>query len=100
MTDNKRGKAAFFSDDDFNVETQAAVTKEDREKSSATQTHNAPIQRTYTIRKEETRSKRVQIVIKPSVNKKLDEMAKNGTIKSKNDLVNFLLESYIAQPED
>lgn len=48
-------------------------------------------------RKEEIRSKRIQIVIKPSVNEKLDEYAADGVIKSKNDLVNQLLEKFIEQ---
>lgn len=100
MADNKRGKAVFFSDDDFNVEAQVAVAKESAA-SNTTNTHNevthTQTQQTYTT--QEMRSKRVQIVIKPSVNEKLDELAKTGAIKSKNDLVNFLLESYIAQLE-
>ena len=101
MADNKRGKAAFFSDDDFNVEAQVAVAKENGEKNNTTKLHNSvthtQTQQTYTT--QEMRSKRVQFVIKPSVNEKLDQLAQNGTIKSKNDLVNFLLESYIAQLE-
>lgn len=48
-------------------------------------------------RKEEIRNKRIQIVIKPSVNEKLDEYVDNGVIKSKNDLVNQLLEKFIEQ---
>lgn len=47
----------------------------------------------------ENRSKRVQLLVKPSVNDALDRMVEEGKIKSKNDLVNFLLESYIAQLE-
>lgn len=46
---------------------------------------------------EETRSQRVNLLVKPSVNAKLDQMVADGVIKSKNDLVNFLLENYIAQ---
>ena len=57
--------------------------------------HNTDTQHTYTIQKEETRSQRVQIVIKPSVNEQLDKLVKQKVIKSKNDLVNFLLESWI-----
>lgn len=45
----------------------------------------------------ENRSQRIQIVIKPSVNKELDRLVKQEKIKSKNDLVNFLLESFIEQ---
>ena len=40
MADNKRGKAAFFSDDDFNVEAQVAVAKESNEENNTTQLHN------------------------------------------------------------
>ena len=58
-------------------------------------THNT--QAEYTIPQEETRSKRIQIVIQPSVNRKLDRLVKEGKVKSKNDLVNFLLKSYIEQ---
>ena len=65
-----------------------------------TQLHNTHTQHTYTILQEETRSQRVQIVVKPSVNDKLDLLVKQKKIKSKNDLVNFLLESYIAQLEE
>ena len=50
-----------------------------------------------TCAQEETRSQRLQFVVKPSVNAKLDQLVREGKIKSKNDLVNFLLESYIAQ---
>lgn len=64
----------------------------------ATRIHNT--QHTYTMPQEETRSQRVQIVVKPSVNEKLDSLVKQKKIKSKNDLVNFLLESYIAQLEE
>ena len=64
---------------------------------SETQKHNTDTQYRYTIQQEEKRSTRLQFVVKPSVNVKLDQMVKEGKIKSKNDLVNFLLESYIAQ---
>lgn len=47
----------------------------------------------------ETRSKRVNLVIKPTLNSALDKMVEEGKIKSKNDLINFLLENYIAQLE-
>lgn len=49
----------------------------------------------YTVIKEETRSQRLQIVVKPSVNKKLDKLVKQKKIKSKNDLINFLVEDYL-----
>lgn len=65
------------------------------ESDNTTQIHNTDTQHTYTIQKEETRSQRVQIVIKPSVNEKLDKLVKQKVIKSKNDLVNFLLENWL-----
>ena len=98
MADNRRGKAAFFDDDAFKVEADVAVTKKNSE-GNTTITHNKDTQTQQTYTTQEMRSKRVQIVIKPSVNEKLNQLAKNGTIKSKNDLVNFLLERYIAQLE-
>ncbi len=49
--------------------------------------------------KAEIRNKRVQFVIKPSTNRKLDEYAEAGIIRSKNDLVNYLLEDFIAEQE-
>ena len=57
--------------------------------------HNTDTQHTYTIPQEETRSKRVQVVIKPSTNKALDALVRQGKIKSKNDLINFLLEDFL-----
>ena len=62
---------------------------------NTTHIHNTDTQHTYTIQKEETRSQRVQIVIKPSVNDQLDRLVKQKVIKSKNDLVNFLLEDWL-----
>lgn len=79
----------------------AAMISEEtiRAEQGGTPTHNTDTQYNYTIPQEEKRSQRLQFVVKPSVNARLDELAQNGTIKSKNDLVNFLLESYIAQLE-
>lgn len=76
------------------------ISEEAKREHNTTHIHNAPTQHTYTMQQEETRSQRVQIVVKPSVNEKLDLLVKQKKIKSKNDLVNFLLESYIAQMED
>lgn len=42
-----------------------------------------------TLAATEGRNKRVQFVIKPSVNEKLDELVQSGAIKSKNVSVNF-----------
>lgn len=52
---------------------------------------------TYEAQKrvQEPRSVRFQAVITQSVNAKLDELARSGMIKSRNDLVNFLLERYL-----
>ena len=75
------------------------ISDEVKQEHNTTNIHNKHTQQTYTIPQEEKRSQRLQFVVKPSVNEKLDQMVKDGTIKSKNDLVNFLLESYIAQLE-
>ncbi len=72
-------------------------TKKNIEERNTTDTHNTDTQQTYTMPQEETRSKRVQFVLKPSVNKELDRLVKQKKIKSKNDLVNFLLEQFIEQ---
>lgn len=48
-------------------------------------------------KKEEIRSKRIQVVIKPSLNEKLDECVRRGIIKSKNDLFNQLAEKFVEQ---
>lgn len=81
----------------------AMISDEAKQEHNTTNIHNTHThthtQQAYTSQREEMRNKRVQFVIKPSVNEKLDELAKSGAIKSKNDLVNFLLESYIAQLE-
>lgn len=50
-----------------------------------------------TYKVNETRSQRVNLVIKPSTNEHLDELVRLGKIKSKNDLINFLLEQFIEQ---
>ena len=51
-------------------------------------------------RQEEIRNKRLQIVVKPSVNEVLERLVKQKKIKSKNDLVNFLLEQFIEQNKE
>lgn len=45
--------------------------------------------------KEESREKAVLLLLKPSVNKKLDALVSEGEIKSKNDLLNFLATTYL-----
>lgn len=77
----------------------AMISEEVKRECDTIHIHNTPTQHAYTMQQEETRSQRVQIVVKPSVNEKLDLLVKQKKIKSKNDLVNFLLESYIAQLE-
>lgn len=47
----------------------------------------------------ETRSVKMQILVKPSTAEKLKEAADNNAIKSKNDLVNYLLEKYFEEEE-
>lgn len=43
----------------------------------------------------EKRTERIQIVVTPTIAKKLDDLVAAGKIKSKNDLINFLLEGYL-----
>ena len=45
-------------------------------------------------------TKRVQILVKPSTFEYLDKLQNEGVIKSKNDLINTLLEDFIAQAEE
>ena len=98
---NPQHKNAFSLDPESFKDPAKATQEATAADNNTTNLHNTAThtqtQQTYTT--QEMRSKRVQFVIKPSVNAKLDELAKNGAIKSKNDLVNFLLESYIAQLE-
>ena len=54
-------------------------------------------QTAYSMQQEETRSKRIQIVVKPSSNDALDRLVEEGKIKSKNDLINFLIEDFISR---
>ncbi len=49
--------------------------------------------------KMETRSSKVNILIKPSTAQKLEDAVNNGTIKSRNDLINYLLEKYFEEQE-
>lgn len=44
---------------------------------------------------DEKRTERIQIVVTPTVSRKLDELVRDRKIKSKNDLINFLLEGYL-----
>lgn len=48
-------------------------------------------------RKREKRDKRINVVLKPSTNDKLDQYVEDGIIKSKNDLINQLLEIFIKE---
>ncbi len=50
--------------------------------------------------KYEKLTKRVQILIKPSTFEYLDQLQKEGLIKSKNDLINSLLEDFVTQAEE
>ena len=84
----------------FGVNDLAENAQKNVEERNTTHIHNTHTQHTYTMPQEEKRNQRVQIVVKPSLNEKLDLLVKQKKIKSKNDLVNFLLESYIAQLED
>ena len=96
MAKNKTNNGLFDVSDLTNT-AQKNIEERGVEQTPGTITHNTDTQQTYTMPQEETRSKRIQIVIKPSVNKELDRLVKQKKIKSKNDLVNFLLESFIEQ---
>lgn len=91
MAKNKENNG-LFDVSDLTMKAQESIKKSGKEN-----IHNTHTQHAYTIQQEETRSQRVQIVIKPSVNAKLDSLVEQKKIKSKNDLVNFLLENYVAQ---
>lgn len=45
----------------------------------------------------ERRSVKLNILVTPSIAEQLDDAAKKGTIKSRNDLINFLLEDYFGK---
>jgi len=45
----------------------------------------------------EPRNIRLQAVITPTLNNKLNELVTTGAIKSRNDLINFLLERYFKE---
>lgn len=98
MAKNKKNDG-LFGDSVMGLAENAKKSIEEREAAYTTQTHNTDTHTEYTIMQEETRSKRIQIVIKPSVNQKLDRLVRQEKIKSKNDLINFLLEQYISSLE-
>lgn len=50
--------------------------------------------------KYEKLTKRVQILVKPSTFEYLDKLQNEGLIKSKNDLINTLLEDFISRAEE
>lgn len=87
----------LFDVSDLTENAQKNIEERGVEHTPEKNIHNTDTQPEYTMPQEETRSKRIQIVIKPSVNKELDRLVKQKKIKSKNDLVNFLLESFIEQ---
>ena len=96
MAKNKTNNG-IFDVNDLAENAQKNIEERGVENTPTTDTHNTDTQTQYTMPQEETRSKRIQIVIKPSVNKELDRLVKQKKIKSKNDLVNFLLENFIEQ---
>lgn len=48
----------------------------------------------------EKRNKRMQIVVKPSTFAYLEQMQRDGKIKSKNDFINNFLEDFIKQTKE
>lgn len=76
-------------------ETPAAQTEQKEVVSGGTQSL-AEIYREKFQPAAEKRTERIQIVVTPTISKKLDELVRNEKIKSKNDLINFLLEGYLA----
>ncbi len=84
----------LFDVSDFTKKTQVRTAKIE-----AQNIHNTVTQPTYTMPHDETRSKRIQIVIKPSMNVALDRLVDQQQIKSKNDLINCLLEQFLQQNE-
>ena len=53
-----------------------------------------------TVIPNETRTKRIQVVVTPSIDASLNELVANRKIRSKNDLINFLLESYLSMVKE
>lgn len=53
-----------------------------------------------TVIPKELRTRRIQVVVTPSIEEKLNELVAERKIRSKNDLINFLLESYFAMLEE
>lgn len=51
-------------------------------------------------KKIETRSAKMNILVKPSTAEKLDNAVNNNEIRSRNDLINWLLEKYFEEKEN
>ena len=82
------------------VQVQEPVKETDRQttvkenKSAAGQGNLASVYAEKKKNLPQTRSVRLQVVITPAISERLDKLVENREIRSKNDLINFLLESY------
>lgn len=74
---------------------QKAPAEEEKEPATAVNKSLADIYEGKLQQAPEARTVRIQAVVTPSISKKLDELASKGKIKSRNDLINFLLEGYL-----
>ena len=78
------------------VQETAAVRSEQKEVVSGSAQSLAEIYREKFQPAAEKRTKRIQIVVTPTIRDELDALVSEGKIKSINDLINFLLEGYLA----
>lgn len=93
-----------YMEDAQNRKAQKAKSQAPEVVSALINTQPNPTQDIYTtlLNKQdmERRDKRMQIVVKPSTFAYLEQMQKDGLIKSKNDLINNFLEEFISQAEE
>lgn len=77
-----------------NVPVAAPVVKEPKKSSPVSKSLNE----LYEAKRQaevEPRTVRIQAVVTPTIATKLDELVASNQIKSRNDLINFLLEGYL-----
>lgn len=79
--------------------TDGSLRKNQKNTQETVQTENTSLADGYTWERKETRSIKTNIMIKPSIAKKLDRAVDRKEIRSRNDLINYLLEEYFKQDE-
>ena len=93
LAEMKRSEEAAAQNHEAAKEVEQQTSKE--EKSPAAGQGN--LASVYAEKKKnlpQTRNVRLQVVITPAISERLDQLVKSHEIRSKNDLINFLLESY------